>query len=70
MSKRYPASDEKKGEGAGAHQSSTEQTLANNSRLVVVDQGGGPYRVLYVSGRPNWEFKFLQRRSTRIKRLS
>jgi hypothetical protein len=39
----------------------TEQTLANNSRLVVVDQGGGPYRVLYVSGRPNWEFKFLRR---------
>ena len=38
-----------------------EQTLANNSRLVVVDQGGGPYRVLYVSGRPNWEFKFLRR---------
>ena len=39
----------------------SEQTLANNSRLVVVDQGGGPYRVLYVSGRPNWEFKFLRR---------
>ena len=39
----------------------TEQTIANNSRLVVVDQGGGPYRVLYVSGRPNWEFKFLRR---------
>ena len=38
-----------------------EQTQANNSRLVVVDQGGGPYRVLYVSGRPNWEFKFLRR---------
>lgn len=40
---------------------SGEQTLANNSRLVVVDQGGGPYRVLYVGGRPNWEFKFLRR---------
>ena len=38
-----------------------EQTLANNSRLVVVDQGSGPYRVLYVGGRPNWEFKFLRR---------
>lgn len=38
-----------------------EQTLANNSRLVVNDQGEGPYRVLYVSGRPNWEFKFLRR---------
>ena len=29
-----------------------EQTLANNSRLVVVDQGGGPYRVL-VRERPS-----------------
>ena len=26
---------------------------------MVVDRGGGPYRVLYVCGRPNWEFKFL-----------
>ncbi len=55
------ASDEKKDEPAGDDQPSTEQTLANNSRLVVVDQGSGPYRVLYVSGRPNWEFKFLSR---------
>jgi uncharacterized membrane protein len=38
-----------------------EATLANNSRLVAVDRGQGPYRVLYVSGRPNWEFKFLNR---------
>src|SRR6185437_15439398 len=50
-----------KSEGPGDDRSSTEQTLANNSRLVVVDQGSGPYRVLYVSGRPNWEFKFLRR---------
>jgi uncharacterized membrane protein len=40
---------------------SSEATLANNERLAVVDRGGGPYRVLYVSGRPNWEFKFLRR---------
>lgn len=40
---------------------SVEATLANNSRLVTVDRGRGPYRVLYVAGRPNWEFKFLQR---------
>ncbi len=40
---------------------SVEQTLANNSRLVMVDRGGGPYRVLYVCGRPNWEFKYLRR---------
>lgn len=38
-----------------------EATLANNTRLVMVDRGGGPFRVLYVSGRPNWEFKFLRR---------
>lgn len=38
-----------------------EGTLNNNSKNVVVDRGGGPYRVLYVSGRPNWEFKFLNR---------
>ncbi len=41
--------------------STGEQTTANNARLVVVDQGAGPYRVLYVGGRPNWEFKFLRR---------
>jgi len=38
-----------------------EATLANNQRVVVVKRGRGPYRVLYVSGRPNWEYKFLQR---------
>ncbi|QDU29176.1 hypothetical protein ETAA8_42830 [Anatilimnocola aggregata] len=42
-------------------QQSTEATLANNNRLATVDRGGGPYRVLYVSGLPNWEFKFLRR---------
>lgn len=40
---------------------STEATLANNSRTLVVDRGAGPYRVLYVGGRPNWEYKFLNR---------
>jgi uncharacterized membrane protein len=40
---------------------SREATLANNTRYVVVDRGQGPYRVLYVSGRPNWEYKFLRR---------
>jgi len=38
-----------------------EATLANNRRLATVDRGGGPYRILYVGGRPNWEFKFLRR---------
>jgi len=39
----------------------TEATVANNTRVLAVDRGQGPYRVLYVSGRPNWEFKFLNR---------
>ena len=38
-----------------------EATLANNTRQFLVDRGGGPYRILYVCGRPNWEFKFLRR---------
>ncbi|MBN2182877.1 MAG: hypothetical protein JW715_13280 [Sedimentisphaerales bacterium] len=38
-----------------------EATMVNNNRTIVVDRGGGPYRVLYVTGRPNWEYKFLRR---------
>lgn len=38
-----------------------EATAANNTRLLASDRGAGPYRVLYVSGRPNWEYKFLRR---------
>jgi hypothetical protein len=41
-----------------------EATLDNNSRLFAVDRRTGPYRVLYVSGRPNWEYKFLRRALT------
>ncbi|MBL6763519.1 MAG: hypothetical protein ISQ14_01075 [Verrucomicrobiae bacterium] len=40
---------------------SDEATEANNHRVIAVDRGQGPYRVLYVGGRPNWEFKFLNR---------
>ncbi len=40
---------------------SREATIDNNTRLIAVDRGRGPYRVLYVAGRPNWEFKFLRR---------
>ena len=39
----------------------SEATLANNERRVAVDRGAGPYRVLYISGRPNWEYKFIRR---------
>jgi len=38
-----------------------EATTVNNERLVAVDRGSVPRRILYVSGRPNWEFKFLRR---------
>jgi len=38
-----------------------EATLENNRRMVAVDRKSGPYRILYVSGRPNWEYKFLRR---------
>ena len=38
-----------------------EATLANNTRLLAADRGAGPYRVLYIAGRPNWEYKFLRR---------
>lgn len=41
--------------------SSGEVTLENNHRLIAVDRRSGPYRILYVSGRPNWEYKFLRR---------
>lgn len=41
--------------------SAAEATLQNNERLIAVDRGQGPYRILYVSGRPNWEYKFLNR---------
>ena len=38
-----------------------EATAVNNEQLIAVDRGSSERRVLYVSGRPNWEFKFLRR---------
>jgi len=40
---------------------SSETTVLNNQRTIVVNRGQGPYRILYVSGRPNWEYKYLRR---------
>jgi uncharacterized membrane protein len=40
---------------------STEATLANNSRVLLVNRGKGPYRILYLAGQPKWEFKFMNR---------
>lgn len=39
----------------------SESAAANNRRLIAIDRGAGPYRILYLTGRPNWEFKFLNR---------
>jgi uncharacterized membrane protein len=38
-----------------------EVTTANNIQWLTVNRTGGPFRILYLSGRPNWEFKFLRR---------
>ena len=38
-----------------------EATTKNNARLIAVNRDRGPYRILYVCGRPNWEYKFLNR---------
>jgi len=38
-----------------------EATLLNNRRVVMVDRGRPAFRILYVSGRPSWDFKFLHR---------
>ena len=42
----------------------SEITFNNNSKWIWVDHGQKPKRILYVSGRPNWEFKFLNRATT------
>jgi len=43
-------------------ESEIEHDIAdNNERHIAVHRDVGPYRILYVSGRPNWEFKFLHR---------
>ena len=38
---------------AAAEGNLEEATLENNQQSFLVDRGGGPYRILYVSGRPN-----------------
>ncbi len=39
----------------------SQLTERNDIRQISVNRGSGPYRILYVSGRPNWEYKFLRR---------
>lgn len=45
----------------GAEAAVAEATTINNRRVLTVNRGQGPYRILYVAGRPNWEYKFLNR---------
>jgi hypothetical protein len=46
-----------------------EATLYNNERLVTVDRGRGPHRILYMGGRPNWDYKFLNRAVSEDRQL-
>jgi uncharacterized membrane protein len=39
----------------------TEALTVNNETMIAVDRGAIQNRVLYVGGRPNWDFKFLNR---------
>jgi len=55
---RLHAGEEASVEEPGA---ASEATLVNNERTVVVNRGKGPYRILYVAVRPNWDLKFLKR---------
>ncbi len=59
------ASEPNAAEGESVYPTATrkprELTYGNNHRIVSVDRGIGPYRVLYIAGRANWEFKFLRR---------
>ena len=38
-----------------------EATGANNQLSLAIHQPSQPFRVLYLAGRPNWEYKFLRR---------
>lgn len=46
-----------------------EATLHNNSRLVTVDRGSSKHRILYVGGRPNWDYKYMNRAVSEDPRL-
>ncbi len=58
---RFRARLEDEARSADTNSQTVEATLANNTRVFDVNRGTGPYRILYVAGRPNWEFKFLNR---------
>jgi hypothetical protein len=41
--------------------SSSEITAENNTRLLCVNRTAGPHKILYLAGRPNWEFGPMRR---------
>ncbi|MHC4996672.1 MAG: glutamine amidotransferase, partial [Planctomycetota bacterium] len=49
------------GAGGGESDADDEATAENNARVLKVERDRGPYRILYVAGRPNWEYKYLRR---------
>jgi uncharacterized membrane protein len=57
----YEVETRARSELGGAAAQSREATLVNNRKMAVVDRGQEPFRVLYVGGRPSWDFKFLNR---------
>jgi uncharacterized membrane protein len=57
----YEVETRARSEAGGTAAQSREATLVNNRKVAVVDRGQEPFRVLYVGGRPNWDFKFLNR---------
>lgn len=48
-------------EGTEAPRRSIENILENNVRSFIVDNRDREYRILFYSGRPNWEHKFIRR---------
>ncbi len=50
--------------------SALDRIEANNTRGFVVDNRDKVYRILYVSGRPNWQNKFVRRALEEDKQLS
>jgi uncharacterized membrane protein len=46
---------------ATGEESSEEATYDNNEQLICINRDHRKRRILYISGRPNWEFKFLRR---------
>lgn len=54
--------DVRSGKEAGHPDETTQEaTLENNRRIIAVDRGQEPFRILCVAGRPDWEYKFLNR---------